>query len=73
MQTNMSGVNEIGKEPGMKAALARHLGISPAAVSKWDRIPAERVVEVESFTGIPRERLRPDLYRRVSYPQKSSR
>ena len=47
---------------GSLAQLARDLGISRAAVAQWKRVPAERVVAVERFTGIPREELRPDLY-----------
>ena len=43
--------------------LARRLGISHAAVSQWDEVPAHRIVDIERVTGIPRERLRPDLYR----------
>lgn len=45
-------------------ALAELFGVKPPAVSKWERkrIPAERVLEVERLTGIPRHRLRPDLY-----------
>lgn len=33
-------------------------------ISKWEkrRVPAERVLDVERQTGIPRHRLRPDLY-----------
>ena len=33
-------------------------------ISKWEnnRIPAERVLDVEKVTGVPRWRLRPDLY-----------
>lgn len=45
-------------------ALGRLLGISQAAVSKWKRIPAERIIDIEAGTGVPREVLRPDLYRR---------
>jgi DNA-binding transcriptional regulator YdaS (Cro superfamily) len=61
-----------GREKGARLAfqaaggirpLARKLGISMAAVWKWTRIPADRIVEVERVTGIPREKLRPDLYR----------
>jgi TorA maturation chaperone TorD len=47
---------------GGVGALARTLGISQPSVSNWSRIPAERVLAVESATGIPRSRLRPDLY-----------
>jgi DNA-binding transcriptional regulator YdaS (Cro superfamily) len=45
--------------------VARGLGLSRSAISLWDKVPAEVVVEVERITGIPRERLRPDLYRRA--------
>lgn len=44
----------------VKLSLA--LGLSRGACSQWHRIPAERVIEVERLTGIPREILRPDLY-----------
>jgi DNA-binding transcriptional regulator YdaS (Cro superfamily) len=44
-------------------ALGRLLGLSYQAIQQWEKIPAERVVEVEAVTGIARERLRPDLYR----------
>lgn len=51
------------KAAGASVNLARRLKISPQAVHSWRRIPAERVVAVERITGIPREELRPDLYR----------
>jgi len=46
------------------ADVATALGVQPPAVSKWSRrgVPAERVLEVERVTGIPRHVLRPDLY-----------
>lgn len=43
--------------------LGKALKISRQAVAKWTRVPAERVVDVERATGIPREKLRPELYR----------
>lgn len=46
------------------SALARKLGISQAALSKWRRVPAHQIIAVEKATGVPREELRPDLYRR---------
>ncbi len=45
-------------------ALARLLEISHNSIVKWDKIPADRVIEIEKRTGVARERLRPDLYRR---------
>lgn len=43
-------------------ALARELGISQPAISSWKRVPADRVVAVESASGVARAELRPDLY-----------
>ncbi|WP_210209873.1 molybdopterin-guanine dinucleotide biosynthesis protein B [Pseudolabrys taiwanensis] len=42
--------------------LARALGISQPSVSNWARVPAERVIAVETVTGVHRKILRPDLY-----------
>ena len=42
--------------------LARGLGISVNSVVKWTRIPADRILQIEAFTGISRRKLRPDLY-----------
>lgn len=43
-------------------ALARNLGISQPAVAKWPHVPADRLEAVVRLTGIPHERLRPDLF-----------
>ena len=43
-------------------ALARLLDISNQAVRQWRRVPAERVVDIERVTGVPRQELRPDLF-----------
>src|SRR3954462_13506430 len=60
------------RDPGLSAAiqavggvseLARRVGISQPSVSNWDKVPAERVLAGEAATGVPRVRLRPDLYR----------
>jgi TorA maturation chaperone TorD len=47
---------------GGVGALARGLGIKQPSVSTWHRVPAERVLAVETVTGVRREVLRPDLY-----------
>ena len=44
--------------------LAFLLGLSASAFSEWWRVPTHRILQVEAVTGIPREQLRPDLYRR---------
>ncbi len=49
---------------GGPRALARRLGISAAAVSKWSIVPAERVLQVAAAGGMkvtPHE-IRPDIY-----------
>lgn len=43
-------------------ALARSLGIKQPSVSTWVKIPADRVLAVETATGVARDQLRPDLY-----------
>jgi DNA-binding transcriptional regulator YdaS (Cro superfamily) len=52
----------LNDERGRLTKLADVLGISVAAVCQWDRVPAERVLEVERATGVSRHDLRPDLY-----------
>ena len=49
---------------GSQQTLARALGITQQALSQWKRrrIPAERVLDVERITGVPRHDLRPDIY-----------
>lgn len=44
--------------------LAAELGVRQASVSRWvyGKVPAERVLALEAATGIPRHKLRPDLY-----------
>jgi hypothetical protein len=52
---------------GGRVELARSLGIKYRAVLDWRRAPAERLVQVERITGIPRQRLRPG-----SFPRKTA-
>ncbi len=47
---------------GGVALLARKIGIAQPSVSNWNRVPADRVIAVESATGVSRKVLRPDLY-----------
>jgi TorA maturation chaperone TorD len=56
------GLSEAIRAAGGITELARRLGISQPSVSNWDRVPSERVLAVESATGVRREVLRPDLY-----------
>ena len=56
------GLDRAINAAGGVAELARKIGISQPSVSNWSRVPAQRVVAVESATGVPRATLRPDLY-----------
>ena len=47
---------------GNLTRLAAAIGVTPAAITQWEKVPAERVVEVSDATGIPRKLLRPDLF-----------
>jgi DNA-binding transcriptional regulator YdaS (Cro superfamily) len=45
------------------ARLAREIGVTRGAVAQWEQVPAERLGVVSRVTGIPIERLRPDLFK----------
>ena len=49
---------------GSAASLARFLNVSRAAVCHWQRVPFKHLKTIEDATGIPRERMRPDIYGR---------
>ena len=53
------------KIAGSKAALARSLGITPWALSKWNfnKIPEDRCLSIEELTHqeVKAEQLRPDI------------
>jgi TorA maturation chaperone TorD len=57
-----TGLQEAIRAAGGVSELARRIGISQPSVSNWDRIPAERVLSVETATGVSRAILRPDLF-----------
>ena len=49
-------------QAGRLSKLADHLGITRQAVYQWKRVPEDKVLDVEAFTGISRHELRPDIY-----------
>ena len=75
------GLRQAIEAAGSISELARRLGISQPSVSCWQRVPSERVIEVEAVTRVSRRTLRPDLFAvpepdmRVAYdsPGSSSR
>lgn len=51
-------------ERGRLTKLAAACGITHGAILQWSRVPSDRLIAVEDATGIPREELRPDLFKR---------
>lgn len=47
---------------GSARAFAIAIGVTPQAVSQWQKVPAGRVLAVEALTGIGRHELRPDIF-----------
>ena len=65
MFARMRIMDRIIKAGGGQSELARKLDIRQQAISQWvarGRVPAERVLEVERVTGVPRQQIRPDIY-----------
>lgn len=62
MPTMIEIVAKAAEKAGGVVALARELGIKHTAMYSWNRVPAERVLEVERITGISRHELRPDIF-----------
>jgi TorA maturation chaperone TorD len=53
---------------GGVAQLARKIGVAQPSVSNWSRVPAQRVIAVETASGVSRVELRPDLYGESAMP-----
>jgi len=51
---------------GRRLKLAEKLGVKPSAISQWKKAPIARIAEIEAATGIPREKLRPDIFKKRS-------
>jgi len=45
-------------------ALGEKFGVNKSTVLRWEegQVTAERAVEIEAITGIPRQKLRPDIF-----------
>ena len=58
------GLRLAAEAAGGKSALCRLLGITPQSMNKWTRIPRKRIIAIERLTGVSREELAPDLFKR---------
>jgi DNA-binding transcriptional regulator YdaS (Cro superfamily) len=56
-----SPLTAVLKKVGGPAALARKLGMTPAAITNWKDVPARHLLTISSLTGMLVEEIRPDL------------
>ena len=56
-----------------KADVARRLRLNKSTVTRWadNGVPADRVIDLEQATGIPRQAIRPDLYVGILPPSRA--
>ncbi len=59
---NKETIRQAADSVGGVVKLSEALGLSRAAASQWDRVPAEHVLPVERLTGVSRHVLRPDIF-----------
>lgn len=67
---NLDALTRAIDAAGGPSALARRIGVTPSAVTNWaksiKRISPQNAVRIENVTGVPREELLPDLFRKLS-------
>ena len=64
-ETIGKAVDEAIEEGGGPTSMGQYLGRSRSSVIEWQqtgRVPVEHVIKIEKATGVPRWRLRPDVY-----------
>lgn len=62
---DMTALDRAVEAAGSQLALANALGIKSPSISGWydrKKIPVERVIAIESATGVSRHALRPDVF-----------
>ena len=62
MKTRTEILIEVFAAAGSMAELARKLNVTRAAVAHWQVVPFRHLKSISKMTGIPRRKLRPDLY-----------
>jgi DNA-binding transcriptional regulator YdaS (Cro superfamily) len=55
-------ISELYIKAGSASELARQLGIYPAAVLQWGKVPASRVSAAERIVGVSRHEQRPEFF-----------
>lgn len=51
------------KTAGSKGELARRLNKSRQTIVQWTRVPEHELLNIEREFGVPREKMRPELFR----------
>jgi DNA-binding transcriptional regulator YdaS (Cro superfamily) len=64
MRKRSEGLQRAIAAAGGIRKLARLLKIQHNSVMQWKDVPTHRILQIETVTKIPREKLRPDLYER---------
>lgn len=51
--------------------LATELKVNKSQVTRWNqnKVPVDRIVQIETVTGIPRQQLRPDVFAGVKFEE----
>lgn len=53
----------VGGAAGLSRAFSEiGVQISSQAISQWERVPANRALDVERFSGVSKHELRPDVF-----------
>lgn len=63
----MNPIEQYRKGAGLsREQIAAEIGVDPVTVWRWENgkvlVPTERLAKIESVTGIPRQKLRPDIF-----------
>lgn len=58
-------LNRVFAAYGSKRKAAAALGVTRQALQAWSRVPMQHVRQVAKDTGLPKWKLRPDIYERA--------
>ena len=67
---NDNGLRTAIETLGSVRGLANLLKLNPQSIYQWRRVPAKWIVQIEEFTGVPREVLRPEFYQDWKRPRR---
>lgn len=65
-------VEDAAEAHGGLVELARKLGISHQSFYSWKKVPADRVLQFETLTGLSRHEIRPDVFGPAPRPKRAA-